>query len=163
MTENLRRGWVKLFQVYCSCIYLCTQYTLSICRSSGVSSCMYVPFWSNFSQISYLKQIFSIYKSRLSKLNLFQVLYIVRQKIFYKLTLHAPDSSFFCPFHTVPSQSTYIPRVPQWLSSRPNWDSPTPSPARECTPPPPGTKRRGTRSPVCEGLGESNSTTGEKA
>ncbi len=32
-------------------------------------------------------------------------------------------------------QSTYIPRVPQCLSPRPNWDSPTPSPASDCASP----------------------------
>ncbi len=41
-------------------------------------------------------------------------------------------------------QSTYIPRVPQRLSPRPNWDPLTPSPASECAPPPPEPKERGT-------------------
>ncbi len=29
-------------------------------------------------------------------------------------------------------KSTYIPKVPECLSPRPNWDSPIPSPASEC-------------------------------
>ncbi len=37
---------------------------------------------------------------------------------------------------------------------RRNWDSPTPSLAVECAPPP-GSKRRGAHSPAGEGLGES--------
>jgi hypothetical protein len=38
-------------------------------------------------------------------------------------------------------QSRYVPRVPQCLSPRPNWDSPTPSPASECASPPPRNQR----------------------
>ncbi len=53
------------------------------------------------------------------------------------------------------AQSTYIPRVPQCLSLRPNWDSPTPSPANECAPPSPHGTKEGTHSPVGEGLGGS--------
>jgi hypothetical protein len=48
------------------------------------------------------------------------------------------------------TQSTYIPRVPQWLSSRPNWDPHPPSPVSECVPPP-GTKG-GTHSPAGGGI-----------
>jgi hypothetical protein len=40
------------------------------------------------------------------------------------------------------AQSTYIYRVPQCMSPRRNWDSPTPSLASECAPPP-GTKEGG--------------------
>ncbi len=50
-------------------------------------------------------------------------------------------------------QSTYIPRVPQCLCPRPNWDSPNPSPASARVAPPPGTKGRETHSPGCEGVG----------
>ncbi len=46
------------------------------------------------------------------------------------------------------------------MSPRRNWDSPTPSLAIKCAPPP-GTKG-GTFSPAGEGLGESQFTTGEK-
>jgi hypothetical protein len=46
-------------------------------------------------------------------------------------------------------------RVQQCMSSRRNWDSPTPSLASECSPPP-GTKGGGgAHSPAGEGLGES--------
>jgi hypothetical protein len=48
-------------------------------------------------------------------------------------------------------QSTYITRVPQCLSPRPNWDSRTPSPARECVPPA-EPKWEGTHSPAGEGV-----------
>ncbi len=53
--------------------------------------------------------------------------------------------------HKVP---TYIQRVPQCISPRRNWDSPNPSLASECAPPPqnPG---GGAHSPAGEGLGES--------
>ncbi len=56
-----------------------------------------------------------------------------------------------------PSQGTYLPRVPQCLSPRWNWDSPTPSPTSECTPPPRtgGGGGMGTHLPACEGVGES--------
>jgi hypothetical protein len=48
-------------------------------------------------------------------------------------------------------QSTYINRVPQCMSPRRNWDSPTPlSQARVPLPPEPG----GAHSPAGEGLGE---------
>jgi hypothetical protein len=40
------------------------------------------------------------------------------------------------------------------MSHRRNWDSPTPSLASECAPPP-GTKGGGAHSPAGEGLGES--------
>jgi hypothetical protein len=49
---------------------------------------------------------------------------------------------------------TYMTRVPQCLSPRPNWDSPTPSLASECVPPP-EQKGGGTHSHADEGLGES--------
>jgi hypothetical protein len=52
-------------------------------------------------------------------------------------------------------QSTYIPRVPQCLSPRWNWDPRPLSRKRVC--PPPGTKGGGgggTNSPACEGMGE---------
>jgi hypothetical protein len=50
--------------------------------------------------------------------------------------------------------STYIYRVPQCMSPRRNWDSPTLSLASECVPPS-GTKGGGAHSPAGEGLGES--------
>ncbi len=58
------------------------------------------------------------------------------------------------------SQSTHIPRVPQCLSPRWNWDPHTPSPASECAlPPPPEPKGGGeevhTHSSACEGVGKS--------
>jgi hypothetical protein len=59
----------------------------------------------------------------------------------------------------LPGQSTkylqYIQRVPQCMSPRRNWDSPIPSPASECAPPP-GPKGGGrAHSPVAKGVGES--------
>ncbi len=45
---------------------------------------------------------------------------------------------------------TIIPRVPQCLSSRPNWDSPIPSPASEYAGP--KGERGGTHSPAFEGV-----------
>jgi hypothetical protein len=46
------------------------------------------------------------------------------------------------PRHALRPQSTYIPRVPQYLFPRPNWDLPNPFPASECVPPPePGGER----------------------
>jgi hypothetical protein len=48
---------------------------------------------------------------------------------------------------------TYMSRVPHCLSTRPNWDSPTPSPPSESVLPP-GAKRGGTHSPAGEGVGE---------
>jgi hypothetical protein len=51
------------------------------------------------------------------------------------------------------AQSTYTYRVPQCMSARRNWDSPTPSPASECAPPDP--KVGGAHSPAHEGMGES--------
>ncbi len=52
------------------------------------------------------------------------------------------------------SQKSDIPRVPQCLSLRPNWDSPTPFPLSKCAPCPPGTQSGGgTHS--CKGMGES--------
>jgi hypothetical protein len=59
-----------------------------------------------------------------------------------------PDVTCSCTFIKSPkwlspkAQSTYIPRVPQCLSTRPNWDPPAPSPASECVPIP-GTKGGG--------------------
>ncbi len=50
-------------------------------------------------------------------------------------------------------QSTYIYRVPQFMSPRQNWDSPIPSLATECATYP-GTKGRAF-SPASEGLGKS--------
>ncbi len=47
-------------------------------------------------------------------------------------------------------QSTYIPRVPQCLSPRPNWDSPSPLPPASVSPPSSGTKGGGTHSPAGE-------------
>jgi hypothetical protein len=41
---------------------------------------------------------------------------------------------FFCRLEE--EQSTYIQRVPQCMSPRRNWDSPNPSLASECAPPP---------------------------
>jgi hypothetical protein len=49
-------------------------------------------------------------------------------------------------------QSTYKPRVPQFLSNRRNWGA-APSPASECKPPQP--KEGGTNFPAGEGVGES--------
>jgi hypothetical protein len=54
----------------------------------------------------------------------------------------------------VASQSTYRHRVPQCMFPRRNWDSPTPSPVSECTPPS-RTKRWGAHSPAGEGVGAS--------
>jgi hypothetical protein len=54
----------------------------------------------------------------------------------------------------VVSQSTYIYRVPQCMSPRWNWDSPTPLAASECALPP-GPKGGGAHSPVGKGVGES--------
>jgi hypothetical protein len=51
----------------------------------------------------------------------------------------------------VSSQSTYIPRVPQCLSPRPNWDHPTSSPASKCVPHP--DQRGEANSPAGEGVG----------
>ncbi len=51
-------------------------------------------------------------------------------------------------------QSTYIQKVPQSMSPRRNWDSPTLSLASECASPP-GTKGGRAHLPVSEGLGES--------
>ncbi len=60
-------------------------------------------------------------------------------------------------------QSTYIYRVPQCMASRQNWDSPTPSLASECAPPPEPKEGGGTL--ACGfGVGEVPiPTTGEKA
>jgi hypothetical protein len=59
----------------------------------------------------------------------------------------------------VATQSTYIYRVPQCMSPRRKWDSPTPSLASECAPPPEikgETKGGGgANSPAGEGLVES--------
>jgi hypothetical protein len=52
------------------------------------------------------------------------------------------------------AQCTYIPKVPQCLSPRWNWDPPPPLP-QVSVPPPPGTKVRGWGVPI--------RTTGEKA
>jgi hypothetical protein len=49
------------------------------------------------------------------------------------------------------TQITFIPRVPQCLSSRPNWDPHLPSPARECVTHP-RTKRGMGHSPAGEGV-----------
>jgi hypothetical protein len=51
----------------------------------------------------------------------------------------------------VGAQSTYIPRVPQCMSTRWNWDPPPPSPASECATPP-VTKGGGAHSPAGEGM-----------
>jgi hypothetical protein len=53
-------------------------------------------------------------------------------------------------------QSTYIYRVPQCMSPRRNWDSPTPSLASECAPPPQAKGGRA-HSPAGEGWGSPNS------
>jgi hypothetical protein len=60
------------------------------------------------------------------------------------------------------TQSTYIARVPQCLSPRWNWDTPTPSPASDRVPPSPRTKG-GTHSPAGEGVGGSLFARHEKA
>jgi hypothetical protein len=57
-------------------------------------------------------------------------------------------------FGSVWAQSTYILRVPQCMSPRRNWDSPNPSLASECAPPP-RTGGEGAHSPAGEGLGKS--------
>jgi hypothetical protein len=54
------------------------------------------------------------------------------------------------------TQSTYIYRVPQCMSTRWNWDSPTPSLASECALPP-RTKGWGGHSPAAKGWGSPNS------
>ncbi len=60
-------------------------------------------------------------------------------------------------------QSTNIPRVPQCLSPRANWDPPPPSPARKCARPPEPKGGRRIRLRV-RGWGLSQfGTTGEKA
>jgi hypothetical protein len=51
------------------------------------------------------------------------------------------------------TQSTYIYRVPQCMSTRWNWDSPTPSLASECALPP-RTRGGGAHTPAGEGLGK---------
>jgi hypothetical protein len=58
--------------------------------------------------------------------------------------------------HTEPHKvHTYVPRVPQCLSLRWNWDPlSTHSPASECASPR-NRVERGTHSPECEGVGES--------
>ncbi len=63
------------------------------------------------------------------------------------------------------AQSTCIPRVPQCMSPRRNWDTPIPSPTNECAPLTLNQRRRGT---LACGWGEwggevSIRTTGEKA
>jgi hypothetical protein len=57
-------------------------------------------------------------------------------------------------FGSVWAQSTYIKRVPQCMSTRQNWDSPNPSLASECAPPPQN-RGEGAHSPAGEGLGKS--------
>jgi hypothetical protein len=46
------------------------------------------------------------------------------------------------------AQSTYLQRVPQCISPRWNWDSPNPSLASECAPPPPPRTGKGEESPL---------------
>jgi hypothetical protein len=54
------------------------------------------------------------------------------------------------------AKNIYIPRVPWFLSPRPNWDPTALSPASDCVPP--GTKGGGeTHLPAGEGVGGSNS------
>ncbi len=50
-------------------------------------------------------------------------------------------------------QSTHIPRIPMYLSPRPNWDPLNPSPASSCVSPPRNQRGRGTsdNSPTGEG------------
>jgi hypothetical protein len=69
-----------------------------------------------------------------------------------KLTLH-----FSVVSASYLSQSTHIYRVPQCMSLRRNWDSPTPSFASECTPSPRNQRGGGSgaHSSAGEGLGES--------
>ncbi len=66
------------------------------------------------------------------------------------------DTSFSASKSTVyTTKCTYIYRVPQCMSPRRNWDSPTPSLASECAPSP-GTKGGGgAHFPAGEGFGES--------
>ncbi len=52
-------------------------------------------------------------------------------------------------------------RVLSFSFSRRNWDSPNPSPAGECTPPPPPVLGEGTHSLAREGLGESQFRRGD--
>ncbi len=67
-------------------------------------------------------------------------------------------------FKPIEYHSVWVPRVPGFLSSRPNWDSPTPSPASEVSPPPPEPKGEGTHSPASEVVGGVPiQTAGEKA
>ncbi len=58
-------------------------------------------------------------------------------------------------WHDMWPQNTYIYRVPQCMSPRRNWDSPTPSRASEWVPLPPEPGGGGANSPAGEGLGES--------
>ncbi len=55
-----------------------------------------------------------------------------------------------------------IYRVPQCMFPRRNWDSPTPSLASECAPPPRNQSVGGAHSPAGEGLGESQFRQQEK-
>ncbi len=65
---------------------------------------------------------------------------------------------------TFEAQSTYIPRVPQCLSPRWNWDHLTSSPASECVMCIPPSNQREDRLTCGWGVGESQiRTTGEKA
>jgi hypothetical protein len=62
------------------------------------------------------------------------------------------------------AQSASIPRVRECMTSRPNWDSPTPSPASEWMSPSPGTKKGGHTRLRVSGWGwVLIRTTGEKA
>jgi hypothetical protein len=61
----------------------------------------------------------------------------------------------------VRAQRTNIDRVPQCMSPRRNWDSPSPSLASECAPSP--EQKWGAHSPAGEGVGESQFRRREKA
>ncbi len=68
----------------------------------------------------------------------------------YSVLSAIADFQFFlCAY---PQRMYYIYRVPQCMSPRRNWDSPTPSLASECATPP---GSGGAHSPAGDGLGES--------
>ncbi len=62
--------------------------------------------------------------------------------------------NLFCLLIFIYDHKICIKRVPQRMSPRRNWDSPNPSLASECVPPP-VTKEGGAHSPAGEGLEES--------
>jgi hypothetical protein len=78
----------------------------------------------------------NIYRAKSSR----HFLYIF---LLYILSLHL--STLSLPFHSLfshtcthpaPTKYLYIDRAPQCMSLRRSWDSPSPSPASECAPPP---------------------------